>query len=185
MAGVIAVCLTGSAFATDPNRMVSQYVHTTWGAEKGFPGGSISSIAQTGDGYLWIGTDRGLIRFDGLGFRKFEIAKPNSLPIGPVKSLLADDQGNLWVLLQFFVLAGLCLPPKLIRRQTDWLKTAFTPSTKVVTERCGRELWVLESAHSGRDASQPIQPPPAFRRIWLLRSRRAPTAPCGWPHRMA
>ena len=100
MAGVIAVCLTGSAFATDPNRMVSQYVHTTWGAEKGFPGGSISSIAQTGDGYLWIGTDRGLIRFDGLGFRKFEIAKPNSLPIGPVKSLLADDQGNLWVLLQ-------------------------------------------------------------------------------------
>jgi ligand-binding sensor domain-containing protein/signal transduction histidine kinase len=97
---VIAVCLTACAFATDPNRLPSQYVHTIWGPEKGFPGGSISSIAQTSDGYLWIGTERGLVRFDGLSFRKFEQATPTALPLGPVKRLLADGQGNLWILLE-------------------------------------------------------------------------------------
>jgi len=97
---VIAVCLSANAFAIDPNRQLSQYVHTIWGPEKGFPGGSISSIAQTADGYLWIGTEKGLIRFDGLSFRKFEQAAPAAFPLGPVKGLLADEQGNLWILLQ-------------------------------------------------------------------------------------
>src|SRR5215469_10058780 len=96
---LVALCLAACAFARDPNRLLSQYVRTTWGPEKGFPGGSISSIAQTPDGYLWIATDRGLIRFDGLSFRKFEQA-PETFPIGPVKSLVVDGQGNLWVLLQ-------------------------------------------------------------------------------------
>jgi ligand-binding sensor domain-containing protein/signal transduction histidine kinase len=80
--------------------MVSQYIHIYWGTEKGFPGGSVSSIAQTPDGYLWIGTDKGLVRFDGTGFRKFAQAKPSSFAIGPVRRLLADTQGNLWILLQ-------------------------------------------------------------------------------------
>jgi len=80
--------------------MLSQYVHTIWGLEKGFPGGSISSIAQSSDGYLWIGTDRGLIRFDGLNFQNFVQTIPTAFPIGAVKSLLVDGQGNLWILLQ-------------------------------------------------------------------------------------
>lgn len=80
--------------------MMAQYLHESWGAEKGFPGGSVSAIAQTSDGYLWIGTDKGLIRFDGLTFRRFEQANPGSFAIDPVRTLLADSQGNLWILLQ-------------------------------------------------------------------------------------
>jgi signal transduction histidine kinase/ligand-binding sensor domain-containing protein len=80
--------------------MVSQYMHDAWGTEKGFPGGSISTIAQTSDGYLWIGTDKGLVRFDGSNFRQFDQAIPSSFRIGPVQKLLADAQGNLWILLQ-------------------------------------------------------------------------------------
>ncbi len=80
--------------------MISQYIHVSWGTEKGFPGGSVSSIAQTPDGYLWIGTDNGLVRFDGTSFRNFEQAKPGSFAIGPVRKLLADTRGNLWVLLE-------------------------------------------------------------------------------------
>jgi len=93
-------CCALSAFGVDPNRMVSQYIHDSWGTDRGFPGGSISSIAQTPDGYLWIGTDRGLIRFDGINFRKFEQTSPASFPVGPVRKLLADTQGDLWILLQ-------------------------------------------------------------------------------------
>ncbi|MBV8050995.1 MAG: hypothetical protein JOZ80_07400 [Acidobacteriaceae bacterium] len=99
-AGLIALSFALPAFASEADRILSQYVRTSWGPEKGFPGGSISSITQNGDGYLWIGTDRGLIRFDGVSFRKFEQAAPNAFSIGPVKGLLADEKGDLWVLLQ-------------------------------------------------------------------------------------
>ena len=100
IAGLATVCFAVSVSAVNPNRMPSQYLHESWGIEKGFPGGAVSSFAQTPDGYLWIGTDKGLIRFDGLNFRKFDQATPSSSPIGAVRKLLADAQGNLWILLQ-------------------------------------------------------------------------------------
>ena len=100
IAGAGVLCFAISGFAIDPDRTVSQYLYDSWGTEKGFPGGSVSSIAQTSDGYLWIGTDKGLIRFDGLNFRKFEQANPSSFVIGPVRTLLADAEQNLWILLE-------------------------------------------------------------------------------------
>jgi len=63
--GLAALCFAASGSAVDPTRAVFQYVHDSWGTEKGLPGGSITAIAQTSDGYLWIGTDKGLVRFDG------------------------------------------------------------------------------------------------------------------------
>jgi len=80
--------------------MVSQYPHDSWGSDKGLPSGIVSAIAQTNDGYLWLGTDKGLFRFDGLNFRRFEQASPGSFPIGPVRTLLADRRDNLWILLE-------------------------------------------------------------------------------------
>ena len=58
-----------TAYAIDPNRAMSQYVHDRWGSDKGFPRGPVYAIAQTTDGYLWIGTEAGLIKFDGWSFR--------------------------------------------------------------------------------------------------------------------
>ena len=86
--------------AIDPNRLISQYMHERWGIERGFTGGSVSSISQTADGYLWIGTEKGLMRFDGLTFRLFQQGVSASLPLGPVQGLTADDSGNLWIVLQ-------------------------------------------------------------------------------------
>jgi ligand-binding sensor domain-containing protein/signal transduction histidine kinase len=60
----------------------------------------VTSIAQTSDGYLWIGTDKGLFRFDGLAFRRFERALSDPFLIGPVRTLLVDGSGDLWILLQ-------------------------------------------------------------------------------------
>jgi ligand-binding sensor domain-containing protein/signal transduction histidine kinase len=100
IAGVAALCLAVSGSAVDPARTVSQYLHDSWGAERGLPGGSITAIAQTSDGYLWIGTDKGLVRFDGLNFRQFERAYPDPIVIGAVRRLVVDASDNLWILLQ-------------------------------------------------------------------------------------
>jgi ligand-binding sensor domain-containing protein/signal transduction histidine kinase len=64
------------------------------------PDGTITAIAQTSDGYLWIGTDEGLVRFDGFNFHHFERAHPDPILIGPVRTLLVDASDNLWILLQ-------------------------------------------------------------------------------------
>jgi PAS domain S-box-containing protein len=100
IAGLAGVCFAVSASALDPTRAVSQYLHDSWGTERGWPGGSITAIAQTSDGYLWIGTDKGLVRFDGLNFHQFERAHPDPIWIGPVRTLVGDASDNLWIMLQ-------------------------------------------------------------------------------------
>jgi ligand-binding sensor domain-containing protein len=84
-------CFRGSAYAIDPNRVMSQYLRARWGPENGFPKGPVYAITQTKDGYLWIGTQSGLIRFDGVNFHL--IAGPN----GAVLDLAPDDDGSLWL----------------------------------------------------------------------------------------
>jgi ligand-binding sensor domain-containing protein/signal transduction histidine kinase len=100
VAALTLVCFAFPAHAIDPNRMISQYIHDSWGSARGFTGGAVTSIAQTADGYLWIGTEKGLYRFDGLAFRPFPQATPTTFPIGPVQALMTDAQGNLWIVLQ-------------------------------------------------------------------------------------
>src|SRR5882757_7833695 len=100
VAGIAVVCVAVSASALDPARAVSQYLRDSWRADKGLLGRSITSVAQTSDGYLWIGTDKGLVRFDGLNFHHFERVQPDSTPIGSVRTLLVDGSNDLWILLQ-------------------------------------------------------------------------------------
>lgn len=83
--------------AVDPDHALSQYVRDRWGAERGFPGGTVQAITQTADGYLWVGTDRGLFRFDGLAFRAFPESRTAGSPIPRVLGLTADASGNLWM----------------------------------------------------------------------------------------
>ncbi len=98
--GVAAISLSLPAHAIDPNRTIAQYMQDRWSGGRGFPGGLVTALAQTRDGYLWIGTDKGLSRFDGSSFRTFQQANPASFPIGPVAALLTDATGNLWIVLQ-------------------------------------------------------------------------------------
>ncbi len=100
LAAFLLAVFAFSARAIDPNRMASQYIRDSWGVARGFAGGSVTAIAQTPDGYLWIGSEHGLFRFDGLTFHAFPQAVPSSFPIGPVEGLTTDAQGNLWIILQ-------------------------------------------------------------------------------------
>ena len=76
---------------------LSQYVHDRWGADKGFIGGGIYAISQSADGYLWIGTERGLVRFDGFHFMLIQGPLPDAPPTGPIRGLVSDADGNLWI----------------------------------------------------------------------------------------
>lgn len=94
------VCLVNAAVALDPGRTISQYVHDKWGPDKGFIGGAIYAIGQSADGYLWIGTERGLVRFDGFSFTLIQQPLSDSPPLGPVRGLNSDSEGNLWIRLE-------------------------------------------------------------------------------------
>jgi signal transduction histidine kinase/ligand-binding sensor domain-containing protein len=94
------MCLVSAAFALDPARRISQYVHDKWGYDRGFIGGSINAIRQSADGYLWIGTERGLVRFDGVSFTLVQVPMPDAPAMGPVRGLVSDSKGNLWIRLE-------------------------------------------------------------------------------------
>jgi ligand-binding sensor domain-containing protein len=76
---------------------ISEYIHKTLGSDNGYSGGPVYAIAQTNDGYLWIGAEKGLLRFDGLNFQLFQHTDGSSAPLGPVLGLTTDAKGNLWV----------------------------------------------------------------------------------------
>ncbi len=103
----VSACLIHTAYAIDPDRAMSQYVHDQWGAEQGFPKGPVYAITQTADGYLWIGTEAGLVRFDG---RTFRLIKDDSgaFTISSVLGLAPDNNGCLWVRLQDFTIVRYC-----------------------------------------------------------------------------
>jgi signal transduction histidine kinase len=91
--------LSQSAQGIDPARAMSQYVRQRWGAESGFPRGAVYCITQTPDGYLWIGAEAGLVRFDGVNFQLMQDLS-SSFKIASVLGLTADAGGDLWVRLQ-------------------------------------------------------------------------------------
>jgi ligand-binding sensor domain-containing protein len=95
--GIVLAGLVTDARALDPNRLPSQYIREQWTNENRFPGGAVNAIAQTADGYLWIGTDKGLIRFDGFNFRPVSFASIATASNVPILQLLTDAEGNLWV----------------------------------------------------------------------------------------
>ncbi len=85
------------ALALDPAKPLSQYRYETWEEAEGLPHYSINAIAQGQDGYLWLATYYGLVRFDGIQFRVFDTANTPALPSNKVWSLALDPDGRLWI----------------------------------------------------------------------------------------
>ena len=100
LAALALFCFVQATHALDPNVEISQYTQDFWAVENGFTGGAIYAITQTGDGYLWIGTEKGLVRFNGLEFEFIQVGNSNIYSKEPVVGLLSDDRGNLWIQLR-------------------------------------------------------------------------------------
>ncbi len=79
---------------------MSQYIHEAWGTDRGFLGEeAVYAICQSEDGYLWIGSERGLVRFDGFNFVLIQRPIPGLPSSGPVRGLETDAEGGMWILL--------------------------------------------------------------------------------------
>ena len=92
-AGLFAAISTQDSSSIRP---IHQFAHKTWAAQDGAPT-EIRLLAQTGDGYLWLGTVSGLVRFDGIRFVPFQPRVADTLPGTGVRSLEEARDGTLWI----------------------------------------------------------------------------------------
>ncbi|MGH9581647.1 MAG: ligand-binding sensor domain-containing protein, partial [Bryobacteraceae bacterium] len=79
-----------------PDARLDKVLHRSWQTAQGLPQNSVLAIAQTPDGYLWLGTEEGLARFDGVHFTVFDKHTPGLLN-NQINCLLTDRKGNLWI----------------------------------------------------------------------------------------
>lgn len=75
----------------------SDFIIKTWGIRDGLPRTGITAIAQTPDGFLWLGLERGLARFDGSEFKLYSPTTYSNLVTRPVSTLFVDRKGALWI----------------------------------------------------------------------------------------
>lgn len=97
LCGIVFLC-SGNLLALDANKTLTQYAHRVWNQEEGLLEPSVYSILQTNDGYLWLGTQNGLIRFDGERFRPVKVNKKTQGDFEPVlvRALFEDQNHVLW-----------------------------------------------------------------------------------------
>ncbi|HEX5756235.1 MAG TPA: two-component regulator propeller domain-containing protein, partial [Arenimonas sp.] len=83
--------------ALDPDKAFHHYVSDNWSIEAGLPQITVRAMAQDSDGYLWLGTQAGISRFDGARFANFDSSNTPELPGDFIHALLAEDNGRLWI----------------------------------------------------------------------------------------
>ena len=86
-----------SALALEPSTPLANYGRQTWVMENGLPQNTVQALVQTRDGFIWLGTEVGLVRFDGNGFQVFDKTSTPALPGSDVRCLLETKDGALWV----------------------------------------------------------------------------------------
>jgi ligand-binding sensor domain-containing protein/signal transduction histidine kinase len=85
------------ALALDPQKVIGQYVLDAWTSADGLPQNTVIAVAQTLDGYLWLGTEGGLVRFDGVSFTVFDRTNTPEIKNNIILALHADKDGSLWI----------------------------------------------------------------------------------------
>ena len=81
----------------DPSRPVARYSVDAWKSRDGLPQNSISAMFQTRDGYLWFGTEEGLVRFDGVRFTVYSSRNTPQFRQNAVEALAEGSDGSLWI----------------------------------------------------------------------------------------
>ncbi|MCU0287338.1 MAG: hypothetical protein MUF15_13205, partial [Acidobacteria bacterium] len=95
---LMATLMSGNIlFGLDPEKYITQYIMDTWNTDSGLHTNSVSSLLQTSDGYLWLGTEEGLLRFDGITFTTFDERNTPEITDNYIHYLYEDCDKNLWI----------------------------------------------------------------------------------------
>lgn len=94
---LLVLLLAAPAFALDPSRALTQARLSVWTSEAGLPQNTIDAIVQTRDGYLWLGTEEGFARFDGVRFVVSDRQTAPALRSAFISSLFEAADGTLWI----------------------------------------------------------------------------------------
>ncbi len=93
----LLMCFADISWSLDPGKALTQYAHRVWRDKEGLPQNSVQAIAQTRDGYIWVGTQEGLARFDGISFTIFDRSNTPALRNNYIYALREDRDGTLWI----------------------------------------------------------------------------------------
>ncbi len=97
LAALAAMAFPRTAVALDANRALTQYLHHIWQLGQGLPDATINSLVQTPDGYLWLGMQRGVARFDGVRFTSIDHIGSTSLADVFVSDMAVGPTGRIWL----------------------------------------------------------------------------------------
>ncbi|HZL13449.1 MAG TPA: two-component regulator propeller domain-containing protein, partial [Verrucomicrobiae bacterium] len=112
----------------------SPFIVDSWSSEEGLPDNEVISVIQTRDGYLWLGTLHGLVRFDGIHFTIFDENNTPGLPSSRIVFLFEDNETNLWVGTET---AGLCM-----------IKNGIVKNFGAESANCGKVIYASEDSQS-------------------------------------
>ena len=139
-----------SAHALEPSTPLANYGRQTWVMENGLPQNTVQTLVQTKDGFIWLGTEVGLVRFDGNGFQVFDKNSSPALPGSDVRCLLETKDGALWI----GTSDGLA-------RWKDGVVTAFTTrdglpgsGIRALVESANSYLWVWTDQGLARSSDE-------------------------------
>jgi len=97
MAAVLVLAGAQACLALEPSTALANYGRQSWVMENGLPQNTVQALVQTRDGFVWAGTEVGLVRFDGNSFQVFDRNSSPALPGNDIRCLLATRDGALWI----------------------------------------------------------------------------------------
>ena len=94
---VLLICQAVFQYALDPQKRITQYTHEVWNIQQGLPSNSVYQIIQSRQGYLWLATEEGLVRFDGVRFGVLDKRNTKELLVNSIYAICEDRDGNIWI----------------------------------------------------------------------------------------
>lgn len=172
-----------AVLALNPDKVPSQYVLNTWQISDGLPQNSPIAIEQSHDGYLWIGTQEGLARFDGVRFAVFDRRNTPAITSNLITALRADSRGRLWI----GTGAGLAILERgAFRHFAGDSRLAATYVYDIMEARNGA-LWFATEAglyqFDGKAITPPLPSPTTMPTSAFVPCTRIAMVRSGWPRR--
>ena len=153
---LLCVLLPQPARALDPEKSFHHYVRDSWSVQEGMPQISAVDVAQTPDGYIWIATQAGVSRFDGVGFDTFSPSNEPAIPHPVTTALAVDSEGALWIGTR----AGMAVLRGGRFHEVRWAGDGAAPMISSLHLGGSGTLWAATSSGAARVRDDMLQPLP-------------------------